>query len=197
MISAPSGAGKSTLIKQLMASLPGLQFSVSHTTRPPRPGEKNGREYFFVSEARFRKMVGGRKFVEWARVHGNYYGTSRHELRAAERAGKDILLDIDVQGHGQVRSRLPGAVSIFILPPSLKALARRLRRRRSEPQSVDDKRLREARNEIRRWREYDYVVVNDRVERTCRALKAIVLAARYRRGNQRPAAQEISKTFGG
>lgn len=197
MVSAPSGAGKSTLIKRLLASVPGLKFSVSYTTRPPRADEKNGRDYFFVSRERFRRMIAAAEFVEWADVFGNFYGTSRRQLRAAQEAGQDVLLDIDVQGHRQVRKRLPEAVSVFVLPPSLQELGRRLRRRHSDAPEVITRRLKEARREIRHWPEYDYLVVNDRLPVATRALQAVVRAARLRRQVQQELAQQICETFGG
>lgn len=197
MVSAPSGAGKSTLIKRLLASVRGLKFSVSYTTRPPRADEKNGRDYFFVSRERFRRMIAAAEFVEWADVFGNFYGTSRRQLRAAQEAGRDVLLDIDVQGHRQVRKRLPEAVSVFVLPPSLQELGRRLRRRHSDAPEVITRRLKEARREIRHWPEYDYLVVNDRLPVATRALQAVVQAARLRRQVQQELAQQICETFGG
>lgn len=197
VISAPSGAGKSTLVNHLLASVPGLRFSVSHTTRAPRPGERKGREYFFVSRARFKQMIATGEFVEWADVYGNLYGTSRRELQAALEAGTDVLLDIDVQGHRQVRRRLPQAVSIFLLPPSFRELERRLRHRHSDSPAVIEKRLETARKEITHWTEYDYLVVNDRVSSATKALRAVVLAARFRRQSQQGRVREICKTFGG
>jgi len=195
VISAPSGSGKSTLVKGLLDRVPGLVFSVSHTTRPRRPGEKEGREYFFVSRAQFERMIAAKGFVEWADVFGNYYGTSWKQLRSAQAAGKDVLLDIDVQGHQQVRRRLPEAVSIFVLPPSYRELERRLRRRHSDAPESIRKRLQEARKEMLRWREYDYLVVNDDLERATRALCAVVEAARFRTPNQQQRARQIQKTF--
>ena len=197
VISAPSGAGKSTLVARLLASSPGLAFSVSHTTRPPRAGEKNGREYFFVSEPEFRSMITRDEFVEWADVFGHLYGTSRRELEAAEAVGADILLDIDVQGHRQIKERLPETVSVFILPPSFAELERRLRRRHSDAPDDIARRLDAARREITHWPEYDYLVVNDRLSDASQALKAVVRAARLRRRCQEDRAQEILRTFGG
>lgn len=197
VISAPSGAGKSTLVKRLLASTRRLNFSVSYTTRPPRAGEKNGREYFFVSRSRFQRMVARKEFVEWAEVFGQLYGTARKQLRAAQRAGRDILLDIDVQGHQQVRRQLPEAVSVFVLPPSYRELERRLRHRHSDAPEVIARRLKAARREIRRWREYDYLVMNDRLSDALRGLRAVVAAARLRRLNQAERARTICRTFGG
>ncbi len=197
VISAPSGTGKSTLVKHLLASQPGLKFSVSYTTRPSRSGEKNGRDYFFVTERRFRRMIAAGEFVEWADVFGHLYGTSRGQLQRAQQAGKDILLDIDVQGHTQVRKRLPEAVSIFVLPPSYHELARRLRHRHSDAPQVIARRLNDARQEIRHWPEYDYLVVNDRLPAAIKAVRAVVEAARFRRQVQQERAKEICRTFGG
>ncbi len=197
VISAPSGSGKSTLVNQLMAAVPGLVFSVSYTTRPKRPGEKHGREYFFVSPRAFKRMVAAGEFVEWADVHGHLYGTVRRQIRKAQAAGKDVLHDIDVQGHRQVRRKLPDAVSIFLLPPSFRELERRLRKRHSDSQEVIRRRLRNAQKEIRRWREYDYLVVNNRLTSALRKLCAVVEAARVRRQVQQGSVQKILKTFGG
>ena len=172
-------------------------FSVSHTTRPRRAGERNGREYFFVSAAQFKSMIAAGAFAEWADVFGNFYGTSWKQLQAAQTAGKDVLLDIDVQGHQQVRRGLPEALSIFVLPPSYRELKRRLRRRQADAPESIRKRLREARKEMLRWREYDYLVVNDDLEHATRALCAVVEAARHRRQNQQARARQIQNTFGG
>ncbi|HKS95959.1 MAG TPA: guanylate kinase [Terriglobia bacterium] len=197
VLSAPSGAGKSTLIKRLLACCPGLMFSVSHTTRRPRAGERNGREYFFVSPAQFGEMIARQELVEWAEVHGYLYGTSRAELGAAEATGRDILLDIDVQGHRQIKQRLPEAVSVFILPPSFEELERRLRRRHSDAPEVIAQRLADARQEVAQWPEFDYLVVNDRLPAATTALRAVVEAARHRRLCQQDRARKISETFGG
>jgi guanylate kinase len=197
IISAPSGAGKSTVVRRLLSSMPGLRFSVSYTTRPPRAWEKNGREYFFVTPARFREMAAAGEFVEWARVHGNLYGTSRLQLQQARRAGKDVLLDIDVQGHRKVRRRLPEAVSIFLLPPSYQELRRRLVMRGSESATGLRRRLCAALEEIHAWPEYDYIVVNDEASRAAQALRTIVTAARFHRVNCREEVQRICRTFGG
>jgi guanylate kinase len=197
VISAPSGTGKSTVVKRVVASVAGLDFAISHTTRPPRSGEQNGREYFFVSAARFKRMVTARDFVEWANVHGHLYGTTWNELRHAREGGKDVVLDIDVQGHSQVRRRLPEALSIFLLPPSFAELARRLRRRHSDSAEVIESRLAVARKEISRWSEYDYLIVNNRIVAAVQAVKTVVLAARFRRQNQQVLVEVIRRTFGG
>ena len=185
------------MVQRLLARVPGLRFSISYTTRPPRRGEKHGRDYFFVSHREFRRMIAARELVEWATVFGHLYGTSRRQLREAQEAGQDILLDIDVQGHRQVRRRLQEAVSIFVLPPSFRELERRLRHRHSDTPEVIARRLNDARQEIQHWPEYDYLVVNDRLGKAARALQAIVEAAGLRRQVQWGHAKEIAKTFGG
>jgi guanylate kinase len=197
IISAPSGSGKSTLVRRLIASLPDLAFSVSHTTRPRREGEKDGRDYFFVRRKRFERMIAARDFIEWAEVHGHLYGTSKGQIDKALKAGRDILLDIDVQGHQQVRKLLPEALSVFVMPPSLRELKRRLAERHSDSPRVIERRLAAARQEITHWPDYDYLVVNDRLSLATQALGAIVRAGRFRRQNQAERAQEICQTFGG
>ena len=197
VISAPSGAGKSTLIKKLRAASPRLGFSVSYTTRAPRAGEKHGQDYFFVSSKVFKRMVGRGEFVEWADVHGHSYGTARKQLQAAQEAGQDILLDIDVQGHQQVRRQLPEAVSVFILPPSFPELARRLRDRHSDAPEEIERRLQKAREEISHWTEYEYLVVNDQLKDATQGLRAIVRSARFRRASQEGRVEKILGQFGG
>ena len=197
VISAPSGSGKSTLVRRLMASVPDLAFSVSHTTRPRREGEQEGRDYFFVTRQRFKKMIAAGDFIEWAEVFGHLYGTSKGQIDRALAAGRDVLLDIDVQGHEQVRKRLPEALSVFVMPPSFRELKRRLTERHSDSPQVIERRLAVARQEISHWPEYDYLVVNDRLPRATQALRAIVHAGRLRRQTQAGRAQEICRTFGG
>lgn len=197
VISAPSGTGKSTLIKQLMADTPSLCFSVSYTTRPPRLGEKHGEDYFFISRQVFERMVRRDEFVEWADVYGHLYGTAAKQLQAAQQTGRDILLDIDVQGHQQVRERWPEAIGVFILPPSFQELSRRLRERQSDDTDAIENRLQTAREEIAHWPEYDYVVVNDNLDQAAQALRAIVHAAHFRRPNQARRVENIIGSFGG
>src|SRR5208337_2900692 len=136
VISAPSGSGKSTLVRRLIASQPDLAFSVSHTTRPRREGEREGRDYFFVNRRRFERMIAAGEFIEWAEVFGHLYGTSKAQIDKALAVGRDVLLDIDVQGHRQVRQRLPEALSVFVLPPSFRELKRRLTDRHSDSPQV-------------------------------------------------------------
>ncbi|NDY41639.1 guanylate kinase [Dissulfurirhabdus thermomarina] len=180
VISAPSGAGKTTLCRRLLAEVAGLDFSVSHTTRPPRPGEVDGRDYHFVDREVFEAMRARGDFLEWAEVHGNLYGTSRQAVSAALAAGRDVLLDIDVQGAREIRRVFPGACYVFILPPSLEALEARLRGRGSEDEAAAALRLANARRELHAASEYDYVVVNDELDAACEGLRAIVTARRLR-----------------
>jgi guanylate kinase len=188
IISAPSGSGKSTLVNEVLKIVPGLEFSISYTTRPPRGSEKNGREYFFVPQEQFEKMIREDEFLEHAEVFGNYYGTARRFLRQAEQAGEDLLLDIDVQGAEQLKRKLPDAVSIFVLPPGRNSLEERLRKRGQDAEDVIQRRLATAAREIENYTKYDYILVNDRLEESIEALKSILLAERQRRsGVQRSA----------
>ena len=180
VISAPSGTGKTTLCHMLLKEFPEMEFSVSYTTRKPRKGEVNGRDYFFVDEETFKRMIEENDFLEWARVYGNYYGTSRSQVEKALREGRDLLLDIDVQGALQVKKNMPEAVLIFIMPPSLKELERRLRKRGTDDEKTIEKRLKVAREEIKQAVHYDYIVVNDELEVAFTKLKAIITAERCR-----------------
>jgi len=191
VISAPSGAGKSTLIRRLREAMPGLGYSVSHTTRPPRPGERDGVEYHFVDRATFEAMRDGGEFAEWAEVHGNLYGTALTELRTAAEAGQDLVLDIDVQGALQVAQRLPHAVLVFVLPPSWEELRRRLVERGQDSPEVIERRLANARREVSVAPRYDYVVVNDDVDRCLGELVAVVRAERCRPVRQREALDRL------
>jgi guanylate kinase len=179
VITGPSGCGKSTLIKRVRRALGGLEFSVSHTTREPRPSERDGVDYHFVSDRVFERMVREKRFLEHARVHGRLYGTSRAEVARKGRHG-DILLDIDVQGARQVRARVPGAVLIFIMPPVAAELRRRLLGRGEDGREAVARRLRNARTEVRAYAEFDFVVVNDDLGRAAAGLKTIITAARHR-----------------
>jgi guanylate kinase len=181
IISAPSGSGKSTLVNQVRKTVPGLKFSISYTTRAPRAGEQNGREYFFVSRPEFEQMIGKDEFLEHADVFGNYYGTARRFLRDAEREGKDLLLDIDVQGAAQIKRQIPEAISIFVMPPNRKELEKRLRNRSLDTEDVIQRRLVTATREIENYSKYDYILVNDRLEESIDALQSILLAERLKR----------------
>jgi guanylate kinase len=181
IISAPSGSGKSTLVNQVRQIVPGLRFSISYTTRAPRAGEQNGREYYFVSRAEFEDMVRKQEFLEHASVFGNYYGTARRFLREAEEEGKDLLLDIDVQGAAQIKRKIPQAASIFVLPPNRQELEKRLRTRSLDAENVIQRRLVTASREIENYDKYDYILINDRLEESIDALKSILLAERLKR----------------
>ena len=190
IISAPSGSGKTTLTNEVMKLVEGLKFSISYTTRKPRGSEVNGREYFFVQRPEFEVMLQRGEFLEHANVFGDYYGTAQRFLEDARQQGKDLVLDIDVQGAAQVKQKLPEAVSVFILPPSRQELETRLRRR-SQAEHVNlpgviERRLAEARKEIENYRKYDYIVVNDRLEDSIDKLKAIVAGERQRRSKSKP-----------
>lgn len=176
VISAPSGAGKTTLCKEIIKTMPNLRFSVSYTTRRPRSGEINGRDYVFIDEERFRVMIEKGEFAEWANVHGNYYGTSRKDLDGIIESGQDAILDIDVQGADQIRRNIKGGVYIFVLPPSLDALRKRLEERGQNPPEEIERRVKRAIEEIREYRNYDYVIINDIFEDALIALKSIIIA---------------------
>ena len=181
IVSGASGTGKSTLCRAMLEAFPDLRFSVSHTTRPPRAGDREGRDYYFVSPEKFGKMIEGGKFAEWAEIYGNRYGTSRKTLEEARRAGKDLILDIDSQGARQLRKQEVPGVFVFVLPPSLKELKRRLLRRRTESREALEERLRKAQAEISEARFYDYWIVNDDLAKARQQLKAIILAEGCRR----------------
>ncbi|MCP3867428.1 MAG: guanylate kinase [Gammaproteobacteria bacterium] len=190
IVSAPSGAGKTSLLKALLESESGLQLSVSHTTRPMRPGEVDGRHYHFVDQDRFSRMVDEGAFVEHARVFDNSYGTAEGEVRGLLEAGMDVILEIDWQGARQVRSRFPDAVSIFILPPSREALRERLSQRGQDSKDVIERRMGKSRSEMEHFAEYDYLVVNDRFDQALTELGALVVAHRLRLSVQAERLQE-------
>lgn len=182
IISAPSGSGKSTLVNELLRLVPGLDFSISYTTRPPRGSEQNGKQYHFVSREEFEQMIRDDEFLEHASVYGtNYYGTARRFLREAEQKGNDLLLDIDVQGAAQIKQKLPEAISIFVLPPDRKTLEWRLRKRGEDSDETIHRRLDAARREIEKYDKYDYILINDKLEESSDSLQAIVLSERLRR----------------
>jgi guanylate kinase len=174
VISAPSGAGKTSLVRALLATRPKLVVSVSHTTRPPRPNEVDGRDYFFVSAERFAELVTAGAFLEHARVFDNWYGTGAQQLRERLEGGSDVLLEIDWQGARQVRSARPDCSSVFILPPSLDALEQRLRERRTDNAQTIKRRLADARADMGHYAEFDYVVVNDQFDRAAAELGQIL-----------------------
>lgn len=185
VISAPSGAGKTTLLKPVLEVVPALAFSVSHTTRAPRPGEVDGKDYFFVGPGDFAVLRQEGDFLEWAEVHGNCYGTSRRAVETQLASGQDIILDIDVQGAQQLRDRQDlSATFIFIAPPSLAELERRLTGRRTEEAATIALRLKNARQELRAVEQYDYLIINDNLDQARAMLTAIIIEkrARARRG---------------
>jgi guanylate kinase len=185
IISAPSGSGKSTLVSHLRSLVANIEFSVSYTTRALRGSERPDREYHYISVPRFEEMIKAGEFLEHARVFDNYYGTACQSLFDAKAAGKDLLLDIDVQGASQVTDRIPDAVSIFVLPPNPEELQMRLRNRSLLEGKLDEqeiaRRLGKARGEIEAWRQYRYILVNDKLDYAVESLKAIVIAERARR----------------
>jgi guanylate kinase len=195
VVSAPSGAGKSTVLARILDDMPGLRFSVSHTTRPPRPGERDGVEYHFVDRPAFERLRDDGRLLEWATVHGNLYGTGLEELERARSQGVDLLLDVDVQGAAQVREKMPEAVTIFILPPSYEVLERRLRGRGQDEEATVKRRLAAAGQELRAFEHYDYAIVNDDLEACVEALESIVRAARCRVSHVAERARAIERTF--
>lgn len=180
VFAAPSGAGKTSIARALGERRADVEFSVSATTRPPRVYESDGVDYHFRSADEFQRMIEAGELLEWAEVHGNYYGTPRANLQAARERGRFLILDIDVQGSRQIRRSVPEAVSIFVLPPSGMELARRLAGRGSEDEAVRDRRLRAARDEIRAATEFDYVIVNDTIERAVALVDAVLEAESHR-----------------
>jgi guanylate kinase len=192
IISAPSGSGKSTLVSRLMKAVPDLEFSVSYTTRSPRGAEQNGKQYYFISRDEFERMIARGEFLEYADVFGigDYYGTARRFLQEAEQKGRDLVLDIDVQGAKQIKDKLPEAVSIFILPPDRKTLERRLRERGEDREEVIQRRLVTASREIENYDKYDYILVNDRLDESSGNLQNIVRAERVRRQERRLSGEE-------
>lgn len=192
VVSSPSGAGKTTLCNRLRASFRTLEFSVSFTTRPPRQGETNGVEYHFMDVPTFQEMIARDEFAEHALVHGHLYGTSSSLVRAALDEGRDLLFDIDYQGGRQLREKFPNdVVSVFILPPSLRELERRLRRRATDADEVIARRLRVAREEMRHYPEYDFLILNDELEGAFDVLRAVYLAALHTRTRQETVAQDV------
>lgn len=195
IISAPSGSGKSTLVNGLFERLPDLRFSISYTTRPPRGQERDGESYYFTTVEKFRAMQLRGEFLEHAEVFGNCYGTHQSELEFAGAEGKDLVLDIDVQGAAQLKRKIPSAVTIFILAPSREILEQRLRARGEDSEDVIRRRLRGAAEEIRNYHLYDYVLVNREVSTSVDNLVSIVRAERTRRTRMEGQIQPILETF--
>lgn len=198
IVSSPSGAGKTTLIRRVLEDprIGGtLHFSVSHTTRPPRTGERDGVEYHFVDEAGFRAIEEGGGFLEWAIVHGNLYGTSRAEVEPRLERGLDVLLDIDVQGARQVRSHVPEAVKVIVFPPSREVLEARLKARASDAPEVVRRRLAAARKEMEEWGEFDYAIINEDLEAAVDELRSILVARRAGKSRRRERLESILRSF--
>jgi len=180
VVSAPSGAGKTTLCREMAHRVSGLQYSISYTTRAPRAGEVNGKDYFFVTETEFMKMVRQEEFAEWARVHNNLYGTHAGFLKRTMDGGMDMLLDVDVQGAQLLKKRFPEGIFIFVLPPSMEILMERLRDRRSDTPEEIERRFRVAKKEIHNFVDYDYLIINDKIKKATRDLESVILAERLR-----------------
>jgi guanylate kinase len=195
IISSPSGGGKGTLIKEVLQTVPDIGYSVSLTTRPPRFGEEDGRDYYFVSRQEFREHIDNGLFLEWAEVHGNLYGTSRIQTERITAEGRDVILEIDVQGAASVLDRMPHATSIFIMPPSFEVLKARLTARNTEDLEDLALRLRNAYTEIRAYERFDYVIINDRLSVASRQLAAVIRAERQRRDRQLDAIRGILDSF--
>ena len=196
MVAAPSGAGKSTLVNALLKQEPGIRLSISMTTRAPRPGEQNGREYHFISVEDFLRRRAEGEFLECAEVHGNYYGTSRTLINDAVQAGTDVLLEIDWQGAQQVKLQFPQSVGIFILPPSFEALEERLNRRGQDSAQTINRRLLAAGGEIAHAGEFEYVIINEDFDRALAELAAIVTATRCRFSRQASRQSDLFAQFG-
>jgi guanylate kinase len=192
IISSPSGAGKTTLTRDLLAHFNDLTFSVSHTTRKPRAGEIEGQDYYFVSRPKFDELVDTHAFVEWAEVHGNFYGTSLAEIdRARSEKRRGIVFDVDYQGARQIRAVRPDAISVFVLPPSMDELRTRLKGRASDDESTIERRFSNARDEIAQYGLFDYILVNDDLERAKLRMHSIIEAERIRRPRMAPLAEQL------
>jgi guanylate kinase len=196
VVSAPSGAGKTTLCRAMVRIFPGLHHSISYTTRPPRPGEENGRDYHFISPEDFQGMIDAGELAEWAEIYGHRYGTSKTTLERIRDEGRDVILDIDGQGARQLRDQDPQAIFIFVLPPSWGELKRRLSLRKTEPEAALEERLRKARAEMAEGRWYDYIIINNKLEKAQEQLKAIIRAEHCRRGRMSEALEELLRGKG-
>jgi guanylate kinase len=195
IISAPSGSGKSTLVHRLMKTVPGLTFSISYTTRLPRPTETNGVDYIFTSRQDFEARLKKSEFLEYAEVFGNYYGTNRGTFEHAVQQRQDLVLDIDVQGARQLKVAIPEAISIFVLPPSREVLEQRLRARSQDSEEVIQRRLKGAAAEVRNYTQYDYVVINREIEESAARLASIVKAERLRKARMEEEVRPILDSF--
>jgi guanylate kinase len=197
VVSSPSGGGKGTLIQRVLNKVPNLSYSVSFTTRAPRNGELDGREYFFVAPEKFEEMVAAGEFLEWARVHGKLYGTLRQQVAREISEGRDIILEVDVQGAASVRNLMADSVSIFILPPSFEVLRERLQKRGTDSPEELDLRLRNAPTELQDYSAFQYVIINDDADRAADEMIAIVQAERARLSRQGPRVKRVVEAFTG
>jgi len=195
VVSSPSGGGKGTLIDRVLKTVPDLAFSVSYTTRAPRGSEQNGREYFFIDDPVFRAMIAGGDFLEWADVYGHLYGTSAAQVERERRTGRDIILEIDVQGAESIRHKVPDAISIFILPPSFELLRNRLVARATDSAADLERRLKGAAGEVAQYEHFDYVILNDDINRASQQLAAVIHAERARMSRQRVTLQDALTDF--
>lgn len=195
VVSSPSGGGKGTLIRRVLEVVENLSYSVSYTTRAPRPGEVDGREYFFVSQDIFEEMGAAGEFLEWACVHGNLYGTAKRQIAEETAAGLDIILEVDVQGAASVRQLLMDSVSIFILPPSPEVLRQRLITRGTDSPEELEVRLRNAPEELQQYSTFDYVIINDEIDKAAHQLASIIYAERARCMRQEGFVREVIKEF--
>jgi guanylate kinase len=196
VVSSPSGGGKGTLIDRVLKTVPGVSYSVSYTTRAPRGTEQDGREYFFVATAAFENMIGHGDFLEWANVYGYLYGTSRAQVERELAAGHDIILEIDVQGAASIRDRIEDAISIFILPPSFELLRQRLVTRGTDSPADLERRLRGAPAEVEQHKNFQYVILNDDINRASQQLAAVIYAERARRERQQQRLRDSLADFG-
>jgi guanylate kinase len=195
VVSSPSGGGKGTIIRRVLDVVENLSYSVSYTTRAPRQNEVDGREYFFINRETFDEMVVAREFLEWACVHGNYYGTSKKQIMEETAAGADLILEVDVQGAASVRQLLMDSVSIFILPPSYEVLRQRLIARGTDSPQQLEVRLRNAPEELKQYSSFDYVIINDEIDRAAAQLASIIYAERARCMRQEPLVREVIQKF--
>lgn len=195
IISSPSGGGKGTLIKKLLEEVPNVSYSVSYTTRQARDGEENGKDYIFVSGDEFKRLIAEDEFIEYAVVHGNFYGTSRSKIEKETSEGKDVILEIDVQGARIIREKVPDSIGVFILPPSYEVLSRRLFERNTESGETLGVRLNNAKQEVKVFEDFDYVIINDEVENASSSLQTIFLAERLTRDRQIDEIRDILKSF--
>lgn len=195
MVSAPSGTGKTTIIKKVLKKIPDLYFSVSHTTREKRKGEKEGRDYYFVDEKTFKKLIKKGQMLEWAKVHKNYYGTSKREIFSKIEKGIDVLLDIDTQGSFQIKKKYPSSIHIFVMPPSYEELEKRLRGRGDLEESKINIRLNNAKREVKKWSRYDYVIVNDDLKKAVNSMINIIYSFKLKKENQKERIRSIILTF--